>query len=169
MSYKKFGGIIFAVMWLLSAAAYAGPISEIEINSEPEKDGQRDFSVRFMPGKTHQCDDIVFECVYRQQFPWENLQGKKYTKIYEPVSFTYYSHNVRMVADLDKYISFRVPMSIERLKKAYGEKTFNEKYPVTVGHIKIKALRGKEVIWSYDLEAGGVFKGSDLKELKDKK
>ncbi len=166
---KRFGGVIFVVASLLAVAVYAGPISEIEINSEPEKDGQRDFSIRFMPAKTHQCDDIVFECVYRQQFPWENLQGEKYTKIYEPVSFKYHSHNVRMVEALDKYISFRVPMSIERLKKVYGEKIFNEEYPIVIGHIKIKAMRGENLIWSYDLPAGGDFKvvGGKMKAVEE--
>ena len=163
MNYKRFSGIIFAVAWLLSVTLYAdGLISEIEISSEPEKDGQRDFSVRLLPGKTHRCDDIVFECVYHQEFPWENLRGKKYTKIHEPVSFVYYSNNVRMVADLDRYISFRVPMSLTRLKKAYGEKTFNKEYVITIGHIKIKGMRDKEVIWSYDLPAGGTFKKKTL-------
>jgi hypothetical protein len=156
---RKFHKILFVMVWFLASVVYAGgPINQIEIKSDPEKNGQRDFTVRILPNKTHKCDKVVFESVYQQQFPWENLQGEKYIKIYEPVAFTYNSSNVRLVADLDKYISFRVPVSLDLLKKAYGVKTFNAEYPVIIGHIKIKGIRGEEVLWHYDLKAGGLFK-----------
>ncbi|MCK5528937.1 MAG: hypothetical protein KAI74_04585 [Kiritimatiellae bacterium] len=158
MKRKSFMIVTFMVAFAVSAFAQVSKISEVEIKSDPEKDGQRDFTVRILPAVTHKCEEIIFECVYRQQFPWENLQGKKYVKTHEPVAFSYYRHDVRLVADLDKYISFRVPMSMKLLEKAYGDKTFNKDYPVTIGRLKITAKRGKVVLWSYDLEAGGVFK-----------
>ena len=65
---------------------------------------------------------------------------------------------MRLVSGLDKYISFRVPMSMAFLKKTYGAKIFNAEYPVVIGHIKIKGMRREDVVWHYDLKAGGLFK-----------
>ena len=136
--------------------ARAGWISEIEISSEPTEDGQVDYSVRILPGKTHQCDKIVFECVYHQKFPWENARGKKYIKVHEPVSFAYRRRDVGLVDSLDTHISFRVPLSRKRLVAAYGDKVFQKEYPITISRMKITATSAGETRWSYDLKADGM-------------
>lgn len=143
---------------LMSIRVQAGMIKQIEINSEPEKKGMRDFTVRIRPEETHKCDVIIVKCFYLQQFPWENLQGEKYIKKYEPVAFTYRAETTGLTAGLDKYISFRIPMSLKILQKTYGDKLFNADYPVSISRFKISGLRNDNVIWNYELKgAGGVF------------
>jgi len=141
-------------------------LKEVELSHDPEKDGQADYTVRILPAQTHLCDQIILECVYRQKFPWENARGKKYIKIHEPVSFTYRRHHVRLVADLDAYISFRVPISPERLSSAYGPTVFRKGVPITVSRIKISGLLKGKPLWSHDLEADQKHDLTDKKEEK---
>ena len=94
-----------------------------------------------------------------QQFPWENLQGEKYIKKYEPTSFTYRAETSGLTAGLDKYISFRVPVSLELLQKTYGNKLFNAEYPVSIGRFEVSGMKDDKVVWHYDLKSsGGLFK-----------
>lgn len=137
-------------------------LQEIEITSEPERKGKKDFTVRILPGKTHDCDKIIFECIYHQEFPWEDARGRKYTKIHEPVTFKYRRRDIKLVDDLDTYVSFRVPISMKRLATAHGRKVFNKNYPVSVARLKIKAVSGNQTRWSHELKATGVHKLTDV-------
>jgi hypothetical protein len=149
-----------ALVFLAVAPLMAGAewLSEVEITHDPVKKGEQEFTVRIMPNKTHQCDKIVFECIYHQEFPWENARGKAYTKIHEPVPFTYRARSVRLVADLDSYTNFRVPISLELLSKAYGEKVFNKDYPVTIDRLRITGSSASGILWKHELKAPGLHK-----------
>jgi hypothetical protein len=141
---------------LACGAARAGWLKQIEITSDPLKDGQKDYTVRILPGKTHQCDKIVFECVYCQQLPWEDARGKAYIKNHEPVSFTYRRLDVGLVNDLDTFVSFRVPIGLDKPIAAYGDKVFNKDVPVTISRMIITATAAGETLWSYELKGEGV-------------
>ena len=155
---------------LLVTVALAGPgewLQEVEVKSDPDREGLRDYTFRFRPDKTHAVEAITFECVYHQEFPWENVWGKKYTKVIEPVSFTYRQPGVRLTADLDKYISFRMPVSRARLEQKYGPKTFNKDAPIVVDRIIVKAVRGEETVWSFTVPPKGMHLGKDLANKSD--
>ncbi|MCX7590116.1 MAG: hypothetical protein N2255_00665 [Kiritimatiellae bacterium] len=147
------GAIVFLV--ILSPALGGELIREIEIRSEPEANGHKDFTVRLLPGQTYECERVQFECVYHQEFPWEDVRGRKYTKIYEPVNFKYQRKDVKFVNDLDTYISFRVPIGRDLLENAYGETAFAKGYPVTISRIRITAFAEGKPLWSYEVPAGG--------------
>lgn len=145
------------VLLLIGGAPASDWIRMVEVTSEPEANGQKDYTIRFAPRKTQLCDKVVFECVYHQEFPWEDVWGKKYTKMHEPVPFTYQRAKVKFVNDLDEYVSFRIPVSMERLKEKYGPKVFNKDYPVTVDRIEISGMVKGETIWSFSVPAKGKY------------
>ena len=148
--------LMLAALFCLVGHAPGDWIREVEIASEPARNGQKDFTVRILPARTHRCETLVFECVYHQEFPWVNARGKEYVKIHEPVRFAYRRKGVKFVNDLDKYVSFRVPVSLARLQTMYGDKVFNAEHPVTVARMKISVLAGEdEVAWSRELPAEG--------------
>lgn len=150
---------VLAIGLLLPAAGPAlaerPPVREIEITSEPEEDGKKVFSFRMLPGKSIDYDELEFKCILRQEFPWEDLRGRKTTKIHEPVVFVYRHAEARLVDDLHAYFNFRVPISLERLIKKYGEDVFNPDAPVTVARIRISGIKDAKVLWSHELEAKG--------------
>ncbi|MBM4143148.1 MAG: hypothetical protein FJ225_06115 [Lentisphaerae bacterium] len=128
---------------------------EIEITSEPGTSGQNEYSVRFTPGRTHACSKIVFECVYRQLVPRVTPEGERVTRVYEPVRFAYTRPDVRVVNDLDLYVSFRVPVDMTRLEAIYGDRTFNRSCKVSVDRMRISGFEGNRQLWSYELKAEG--------------
>jgi hypothetical protein len=150
-----------AVTCLLAGAVLAGGtggLEEIEIKSDPPKHGEVLYTVRLRPAETRDYSLIVFECRLCQEFQWQDSRGRETTKIHEPVSFTYRfkeKDGTRLVHDLDKYISFRVPISITRLKAMYGPTTFRPDVPVTVSQIRIIARAGKDIAWSYEVPPAG--------------
>jgi hypothetical protein len=73
----------------------------------------------------------------------------------EPATFVYREKNVRMVAELDKHISFWVPLGMEDIQQAYG-KLFSTNAPVTVARFRITAVSKGENVWSIEVPAGGV-------------
>jgi len=135
---------------------------EIEILSEPAPKGHEDYSVRFTPAKTHRCSRIVFECVYRQRFPWKRADGKRVMKIHEPARFTYTRKAVKAVNDLDVQVSFRVPVTLEHLQRIYGKKTFNAKVPVVVDRVALRGYNGTNTLWSYELTTPGKHSAVEL-------
>lgn len=152
-----------ALLALPLAACGEDYLVEIEIAPEEEAYGQKDYTVRLLPGKTHRCKVITFGCVLQQKFPWEDTRGRKYIKVHEPMTYVYRERDVKLVHDLDRYISFRAPIGLDRLKRMYGEKTFNPDHPVVVSRIKMTATGedGAE-LWSYELEPKGTYSMADL-------
>jgi hypothetical protein len=151
-----YGGAAIAVQ------AQTNWVREIEITSEPEAGGQQDFNVRITPARTHACSNIEFECVYRQVFPWTDAAGRKSRKIHEPVVFTYRRPDVKAVNDLDLNISFRVPVSLDRLGIIYGPKVFNGGFPVAVDRMRISGRAPDGVLWSCEVKASGKHDAADL-------
>jgi len=149
---KSLGILAISLLWV--GSAHGDWFTEIEIGAEKEVDGQRDFTVKFTPGITHQCDQVVLECIYHQEFPWTNARGKKYTKVHEPVRFSYRRHAVKFVNDLDVYISFRAPVSMKRLQRIYGPKVFNEDHAVTIARMRLRGIRGEKELWAFELRPG---------------
>ncbi|MGQ9661578.1 MAG: hypothetical protein ACUVWX_04465 [Kiritimatiellia bacterium] len=155
--------MVASLMFLHAGQITAGELlREIEIRSEPEAHGHKDFMVRMLPGQTYECERVQFECVYHQEFPWEDVRGRKYTKIYEPVNFKYQCKDVKFVNDLDTYISFRVPIGRDLLESAYGETTFVKGYPVTITRMKITAFANGAPLWSYEVPAAGKHSATNL-------
>lgn len=143
---------ILVALLLSTASVSADWFQEIEATSAQTVEDKMDFTVRFMPAKTHLCDTVLIECVFHQEFPWQDVRGRKYTKIHEPVSFEYLRRDAKMVHDLDHYISFRSPWGLETLQEKYGKKVFNKDYPVTVSRLRITARSKGQEIWSYTID-----------------
>lgn len=151
--------VIFTVLLFAVGIARAEWLQEVAISSEPPEDGRVLFTVRILPRQTLKYTALEFECVLHQAFPWEDARGRRYTKIHEPVTFVYRHADARLVDDLDAYFNFRVPVSIERLKRKYGDTTFNTEAGVSVSRIKISGLEGKkEIVWMHEFPAKGVHK-----------
>jgi len=145
----------------LTCIANAGPISEIEVTPDPVKNGQQIFTFRFSPAETHTYELIIFECTYRQEFPSPSSYLPVGGKIIEPATFSYRSHDVKMVDSLDCNISFRVPIDIQKLAEIYGEHLFNTNYPAVVSRIKVTAFEKETVLWSHELKPEGLHEFSD--------
>lgn len=158
---------LLLVAWLAVAGfAHAGWLREIEIKADPDEDGKRIYSFRFTPDETCHYDRIEFECFYRQEFPWEDLRGRKYTKVHEPVTFIFRRDNIKFVNDLDAFVNFRVPVSRKRLVKKYGDKTFNKDAPINLDRFRVTATANRKTIWNLVLRAGGKF---DVRALTEER
>jgi hypothetical protein len=136
--------------------SFAVPAKEIEITPGVEKDGRREYTVRIRPSENHTYNDIVFNIIYQQEFRWENADGKVSRKTIEPVEFTYKRHDVKFISDLDVFITFRVPVSKERLQKAYGERVFKKDCPITIPRIRISAVSDGKTVWKTELPSKGL-------------
>lgn len=166
---KEWRRHIVVLAWLTAAtAAAAGDWArEVEITHEPDVEGQHLYTVRIMPAHTADYDRLQFDCVLHQEFPWEDARGRKYTKIHEPVTFSYRCAPARLVNDLDAYFNFRVPIDMARLQAKYGEKVFNAAYPVTVSRIVISGYQQDKKVWSYELPAAGKHSADEFKPKVD--
>jgi len=159
--------LVGVLVWLATASfACAGWVREIEIKADPDEDGKRIYSFRFTPDKTCHYKVIEFECFFRQEFPWEDVRGRKYTKVHEPVTFTFRRENIKFVNDLDAFINFRVPVSRKRLVKKYGDKTFNKDAPIKLDRFRVTATANGKTIWDLILRAGGKF---DVRALTEER
>jgi len=169
MTLRRLNGsrILLLPFCLLPLLALGKPIHEVEISAEPEENGRKLYTIKFLPGETRDYDELEFSCAYRQEFLWEDLRGRKTTKIHEPVVFVYRHHDARLVDDLHAYFNFRVPISMERLKKKYGDDVFNTEASVTVARIQISGIKEKKTLWSYEFEASGKHTIPDQPERED--
>jgi hypothetical protein len=144
---------------LVALTASAGLADEwlrtVKITLEPPEDGQQIVNFRFTPSRTADYDVLRFECVYRQQFPWQNAQGRPTVKTNEPVAFTHRRSQARLVADLDFNLSFRAPVSHARLAAAFGADVFPTNAPVRIDRVRITAERGDTRLWEQELKVPG--------------
>jgi len=150
--------------WLsaaLAAAVRAGPLSEVEITADPVQKGQQIYTVRMRPAETRKYDKLVFECVYRQDLPWEMTNEARRIKIHEPASFTYPRKDVKMTEDLDCYISFRVPIGMELLQETWGKTLFDPCQPVRISRMRISGIVSNAPLWTVEVEADGLHKLGD--------
>ena len=137
--------------------ARAGELREIEITPDPpDPRGLQIYTLRLRPDANEECDKIVFECMYHQEFPWDMTNETTRIRVIEPAFFTYQRKDVKLVEDLDYYVSFRVPVGMPLLQEKYGATTFNTNFPVTVSRIKLKATAKGKTIWCYEVAAQGL-------------
>ncbi|MEI8244109.1 MAG: hypothetical protein WCI17_12635 [bacterium] len=132
-------------------------LRSVLIAVEPPDEGQRILNLRFTPNKSAEYDQILIECVYRQSLPWQDEQGRTAYKILEPVPFIYRRSAVKMVADLDFHMSFRVPVSHALLAEAFGSDTFKTNFPIVIDRIRIIAERGEARLWKQELKVPGKY------------
>ena len=144
--------------WLVTVALWgqAGPVREIESTPDPVGNGQQVYTVRIKPGETRTYDLVTFACAYRQEFVRQTAAAAGSKTVNEPAAFTYRRKNVRLVDDLDTYISFRVPMGIRQLQDIYGRTTFHTNALIAISHITITAFVSEHEAWSFDVAASGL-------------
>ncbi len=153
---QTLAAVILSLSLAMPGAALSGPIREIEISPDPVQGGKQVFTVRIRPSETHVCERIVIECAYHQELPWVDASGASYTKTNEPAAFTYRRPDVRLVDDLDCFISFTVPVSLARLRETYGPTLFDPAQPITISRLRIDGISDGVAKWSYVLEARGL-------------
>ncbi|MDI6775080.1 MAG: hypothetical protein QME60_06770 [Verrucomicrobiota bacterium] len=150
--------VLFLVPLLLATAAPAEGtnwVRIVDIAVEPGPAGQDEYTIKITPERTRKYDELRFECVYHQEFPWQNFRGEKCQKVHEPVSFTFRRAEIELVNELDAHVSFRVPMDREALKQKHGEKVFNPDYPITVSRMKISGIVEDKPLWTVELPPKG--------------
>lgn len=147
--------MILLNLWLLMPLPVCGAdgIKEAEVTSDPPAGGQQTVTIRLRPSRSHICDRITFDCTLRQEFPWETGWQQKTNRVHEPATFPHRRKEVKLVEDLDCYISFRVPVAMDRLVDIYGTATFNTNYPVTVSRVRITGTVKDETVWSIEAAA----------------
>lgn len=151
--------ILGLVLVSLMASAARGDewLRTVKIAVEKPDDGQQIFNICLTPNKSVAYDQLIFECVYKQEIPWQDAKGRRQTKVPEPVFFTYRRAPAKLVADLDCNISFRVPVSYERLSQMFAEHTFATNAPITVDRIRIFGERGDARLWEQDFKVPGTY------------
>ena len=144
-----------ALFFALSAAALAGPITEVELTADPPGPRMHIHSARFSPAETRTYDELIFSCSYRQTFRQPDGAGGLTNKVHTPgFPFEYREKQVRMVAGLDRYIAFRVPVNIEELRTQFGKTAFVTNAPATIASVTIRALSGGKEDWKFTLKPG---------------
>lgn len=139
----------------MAASAGAG-VSQWEVTSDPPSGGRQVFTVRMTPSETAAYDLLLFECTLRQEYVRTDSSGAARRRVTEPAVFAYRERDVRMVRDLDRHASFRVPVGVAEARAAFGETLFVDDAPVTISKMKITALREGRPVWTVEGPAAGV-------------
>jgi hypothetical protein len=153
---RKTRSLILALSLAMPALVFAEGVSEIEITPDPPENGKQIFTVRLRPDVTRTYEKIVFECVYQQQFAWDSTNEATRVRVHEPEVFTYPRKDVKLVDDLDHFISFRVPIGMDKLIAIYGLTAFKTNVPVRVARMRITAIADRAPAWSHEVEAKGL-------------
>lgn len=158
---KRWGGLWGLVM---GAAVALGaddlPLRQVETRPMPPlPSGISVFNVRLTPTKTVEIPRLLFICTLHQEFKWRGSDGLEITRVIEPAVFTHREENVRLTADLDRHVAFRVDLRQENLIQAYGPRTFRPKDPVTISKIRIEAQDASgSVLWFVEVPMNKVTK-----------
>lgn len=148
--------LLFAALSLTALSAFGAKspfFKEMEISREDEGEiGKAIYTVRLLPAESQTVDKLIFECQYRQTFPWENSRGEKMIKKHEPGTFKYQRKNERLTNDLDCHVNFRLPMSLELVKKMHGDRVFRDGVPVTVSRMTITGIKDGKEVFNYVVE-----------------
>ncbi len=149
--------VLGAAVWVGAATfAAAAGVRLVEVTSDPPvASGKQVWSFRMTPSETREYDQIVFECVLRQEYQKKSSDGTVRRVVAEPATFVHREKNVRMVAELDKHISFWVPLGMEDIQRAYG-KLFQTNAPVTVARFRITAVENGKDAWTIEVPTAGV-------------
>lgn len=138
-----------------AAPAFGAPVREFEMKFDGEPvSGKQVVTVRFTPGETKTYEQMVFECVLRQEYTQTDSLGRQRRRVVEPATFVHRERGVRFVEALDKHISFWVPIGVEQLKEAFGDTLFVAQAPVTIQKIVVKAFINGEVVWALESRPG---------------
>lgn len=144
-----------ALFFVLAASAFAGPLAEVELTADPPGPRVQIHSVRFTPSETRTYDELVFTCSYRQSFSQPDASGSVTNKTHTPgFPFVYREKNAHLVAGLDKYIAFRVPVNVQELRDQFGKTAFVTNAPVTIQSVKVQALTGGKEDWKFSIAPG---------------
>jgi hypothetical protein len=144
-----------AVIGLAAGARADAWLQVAEFAIDPPEKGQQVVTARLTPAHTAEYEQLLFDCAYRQDIPWIDARGKPVIKTIEPVRFTYARKIVKLVADLDFYCSFRVPVGRQELQTAYGERVFSPEAPVRIDRVRISAMQGGTNVWSREFKVPG--------------
>jgi hypothetical protein len=141
----------------LAGNVLAADIAEVEITSDPPEGGQQIFTVRLRPGKTQTMDKVLFECTLHQEFTAAAPGSTNIEKrVIESSVFSYRRRDVKLTEDLDCFISFRVPVSLARIKEIFGDTAYETKAPITVSKMHISGLdKADTCLWRFETEARG--------------
>ena len=147
-------GCALLTLTALAATPRSG-LREWSVSVEAPVRGRSMVTVRMTPSATREYDAIVFECTLRQEYTRTGSDGVARRRVMEPATFVYRETDARMVEDLDKHVSFRVPVGLEDVRAAYGETLFVDEAPVTISRIVIKAMKDGKVEWQVDSPPSG--------------
>ncbi len=138
-----------------AGVAAATPVREIEVKLDDKPvSGKQVVSVRFTPGETKAYDQLVFDCVLRQEYIQKDSSGRERKRVVEPATFTYREDGVRFVEALDKYVSFWVPVGMDQLKESFGKTLFVGTAPVIIHKVVVRALVNGDPVWTIESNPG---------------
>ncbi len=147
---------------LLLLAALAGwpiladPIKEAEVTPDPPGERKQVYTVRFAPTETATYDALEFECRLVQPIPMPGTNGGTMIKQHAlPHAHIHRERNVKMVKDLDCYVSFWVPTGVEELRSRFGIMVVKTNAPAYLADLKLTAVRGGKPAWMLDLPTNG--------------
>ncbi len=136
------------VVLLAVSIGYAeDPLKTFSASVDQPERGRQTVTVRMIPSATRTYDELLFEAVLGQRFMFKRADGSRKMRTFKPATFTYRDKNVRLVEDLEKYISFRVPVGQDEAKKAFGVKTFRDGVVIEILEIKIEAKFEGSTLW----------------------
>ena len=149
--------ILMLLTALIAGARADEWTSVLKITMDPPDSSQQILNICFTPAKAAVYDQLIFDCIYHQEYPWVDLSGKTVTRVIEPVVFTYRRLAVKMVAELDCHTSFRAPVGFKRLNETFGEKTFATNAPVFIDRLRITGEVNGEALWRHELKVPGCY------------
>ncbi|MDZ4200125.1 MAG: hypothetical protein U1E27_12670 [Kiritimatiellia bacterium] len=154
---------MLGVGFLMAASLAVGQVREGDVplrmvqiqNGKPLPSGISVIEVRMTPVKTVEIARIVFHCTLHQEFLYKGSDGREKMKKVEPALFVHREENVKLTADLDKYLNFRVDLREPELIKAYGARTFKAGIPATVSKVRMDAQSASgETLWEVTVPMG---------------
>lgn len=152
MGSHTIGAAFVAAVALITASpapAQQVPVTNRSVTLDPADLGKQVVTVRMTPTETRAYDQLTFDCRLRQEFDWPGPNGSTLRRSVEPVVFTYRRPDVRMVAGLDCYVSFFVPVDVAELRTRYGPTTFATNAAVTVSRVTVSATAEGTSVWSF--------------------
>jgi len=155
--------LIFAGSLFIAALAVArgsGSL-ELEIQGDPPSAGKQIFTVRFAPGANMLYDQIVFDCTLQQALVLLTPDGGQERKVYEVGKFISRQRNVKMVKNVDYYVSFFVQLESRRACDLAGDPRTSTNAPITVPRMLITAYRQDKAVWALATSAQGKYRVKD--------
>ena len=140
------------------AVAWGSGSLELEIQSDPPIEGKQIFTIRFAPNANVLYDQIVFDCTLQQALVLFTPDGGQENKIYEVGKFSARQRNVKMVKNLDYYVSFFVQLGTQRACDIAGDPKTSTNAPITVPRMLITAYRQDKAVWTLDTKAKGKYR-----------